>query len=138
MKKQTLALVIISLLLLAAPFGARSQADRSTDGNYTLVLVSPTTKETLYSFTSGVEKIVITPSGNFLRTLTFSIEPDNPIMAFSTPVRIIEVKMFYDVDGDGIEEVIVDTMAVLTRSGNLKLVFHSNGAGNSLPPGWDF
>jgi hypothetical protein len=59
-------------------------------------------------------------------------------MKFSGPIRIIEVTLKYDIDGDGEQETITDTMAVLTKSGNLKFVFHSNGAGKRLPRGWDF
>ncbi len=138
MRKLKLPLILVALLVFIAPFGASSQAYHSVDEDYTLVLINPVTKEVIYSFTSGVERIVVTPSENFLRTLTFTIEPDNPIMKFSGPVKILEVKVYYDVDDDGVDEEIVDTMAVLTRSGNLKLVFHSNGAGNRLPRGWDF
>jgi hypothetical protein len=44
-------------------------------------------------------------------------------MNFQGPRRILEVNMYYDIDGDGEDEEITDTMAVLTRSGNLKFVF---------------
>jgi hypothetical protein len=56
----------------------------------------------------------------------------------ATPVYIFSVIMRIDLDGDGTTEVITDEMAVLTKSGNLKFVYHSNGAGSNLPVGWDF
>lgn len=138
MKKLTLSLGLILLLSLGLSFGATAQAERTVNTDVTIVLLKPGTEEVLYTWSSGLETILITPSKNFLRTVSFTFDADHPVMDFSKPRRIFEVIMYYDINGDGIDEVIVDTMAVLTRSGNLKLVFHSNGAGNSLPPGWDF
>lgn len=125
------------LIALLLPLYSSSQAGRSTRENVAIELYNRSTKE-YYTFYAKVEKILVTPSGNFLRTVSLEIGPGEPIMNFAGPRKIFEVKMKYDIDGDGTDEEIFDTMAVLTRSGNLKFVYHYNGAGNSLPPGWDF
>lgn len=92
-------------------------------------------KKTIFSLTSGIEQIVITPASNYLRIVSFKIDPDNPIMKLANPVAFLRITMRADIDGDDIEEVITDTRAVLTSSGNLKLIYHLNGAGNKLPKG---
>lgn len=125
-------------LVLSSSLAGYSQIYQSVQEEVTIELINPKTKEIVFVLTSGLERILISSSGNFLRTVSFTIGPDEPIMNFSGPKRILEVKMYYDIDGDGTAEEITDTMAVLTRSGNLKLVFLSNGSGNRLPRGWDF
>lgn len=137
MTRPLLTLALLNLLFFAT-LQVHSQSALSTDDNITIDLIHPTTKEVFYTLESGFERIVITPSGNFLRTVTFKIDANHPIMKFSGPNRILEVNVYFDIDGDGEEELITDTMAVLTRSGNLKLIFLANGAGNRLPRGWDF
>jgi hypothetical protein len=138
MRKLLLVYGFAILLWLGSPSMGYSQASMSSTGDVTIELINPKTKEVVHTLTSGVEKLLITPSGNFLRTVSFNIDPDHKIMNFSGPRRILEVNMYYDIDGDGEDEVITDTMAVLTRSGNLKFVFLVNGAGSRLPRGWDF
>jgi hypothetical protein len=138
MKKLAKTCIVGLLIVLFSASLGHSQSLLSSGGDITINLLNPKTKAVVFTLESGFERILITPSGNFLRTLTFKIEPDHPIMNFPGPIRILEVKMTYDIDGDGEQETITDTMAVLTRSGNLKFVFHSNGAGKRLPRGWDF
>lgn len=138
MKKSNLFFLLILVSGFMFHRQVYAQGYHSNQAQVTILLIKPGTGEVIYTLTEGIEKILITPSGNFLRTVSFDIDPDHPIMNFSGPRRILEVTMRYDTDGDGVEEVITDTMAVLTRSGNLKFVFHVNGAGNRLPPGWDF
>lgn len=138
MKKLSISVLFLVLTSLFISFSANCQSYHSGSDNVTLELKKPGTGEVVHTLTMGVEKLLITPSGNFLRTVSFTIDADHPIMNFSGPRKILEVTMRYDIDGDGTAEIITDTMAVLTRSGNLKFVFHSNGAGTSLPRGWDF
>jgi hypothetical protein len=138
MKKLLLAFVMIILLVLTSPCEVYSQAYVTAQDDVTIELINPSTKEVVHTLTGGMEKLLITPSGNFLRTVSLTVDPDHKIMNFSGPRRILEVNMYFDIDGDGEDEVITDTMAVLTRSGNLKFVFLVNGAGSRLPRGWDF
>jgi hypothetical protein len=138
MKNLCLAIMTSIFIMLVLPIEVKSQVYLSSNDDVTIDLIHPSTKEVVFTLTTGLEKIVITPTGNFLRTVSFNIEPDHPIMNFSGPRKILEVTIYYDIDGDGFEEVITDTMAVLTKSGNLKFVFLVNGAGNRLPRGWDF
>lgn len=138
MKNFMVSFLVFIFLVLTSSFSSHSQTQKSVQEEVTIELINPFTKQVVFVLTSGLERILITPSGNFLRTVSFTIAPDEPIMNFRGPRRILEVKMHYDIDGDGLTEEITDTMAVLTRSGNLKLVFLFNGAGNRLPRGWDF
>jgi hypothetical protein len=138
MKKLFLVYGLVTIFWLLSPLEGSSQVYHSTDDDVTVELINPTTKEVVHTLTGGMEKLLITPSGNFLRTVSFTVDPDHKIMNFTGPVRILEVKIYYDIDGEGVAEVITDTMAVLTRSGNLKFVFLVNGAGSRLPRGWDF
>lgn len=131
-------ILTICVVMLVFSTRGNSQTARTTEDNIMIVLLNPWTKEVAFTLHSGMERILTTPSGNFLRTVNFTIGLNEPIMQFSGPRRILEVKMYYDIDGDGVDEEITDTMAVLTRSGKLTLVFLSNGAGNRLPVGWDF
>lgn len=134
MKKQLLAFFTILLFLFST-----SMVWAKSSGNEEGVTIDLINRngEIVYTI-SGSDKMVVSESGNFLWVITFKIEKENPIMNFPGPVRILEISLRYDIDGDGEEETITDTMAVLTKSGNLKLVLHANGAGNRLPAGWDF
>ncbi len=115
---------------------ANGQAKVSNSNEIEFRLKNPSTEEVVHILTGGEEKLVISSGNTFLRIVTFKIE-DNKILKFAGPIRIIELSMTSDFDGDG-EKEITDTMAVLTKSGNLKFVFHLNGAGSALPHGWDF
>lgn len=138
MKKLAKTCIVGLLIVLFSASLVHSQSDLSSGDDITINLINPKTKVVVFTLESGFEQILITPSGNFLRTLTYKIEPDHPIMNFPGPNRILEVNMTCDIDGDGTDELIADTMAVLTKSGNLKFVFLANGSGNRLPRGWDF
>lgn len=134
MKKQRLVFFTILLFLFST-----SMVWAKTSGSEDGVTIDLLNKDGEIVYTIlGLEKMVVSESGNFLWVITFKIDKENPIMNFPGPVRILEISLKYDIDGDGEEETITDTMAVLTKSGNLKLVLHANGAGNRLPPGWDF
>ena len=135
MKKLLLAFFSIGLLMLSSPLKIMAETPENTDG-VTIDFYYDGIR--VHSIYSGQERITISKSGNFLWTITFKVDKENSIMDFRGPVRIIEVTLKCDIDGDGEEETITDTMAVLTKSGNLKFVFHSNGAGKPLPRGWDF
>jgi hypothetical protein len=112
-------LVFVSGIFSLAGF---AQAESSKNENYQLSLVG--SSET-YELT-GVEIIKISSSGNLLRTVTFKIEPDNEIMELANPVAFFRVTATGDFDGDGEPETLVDDFAVLTKNGNLKLVYHMN------------
>ncbi|HSO85294.1 MAG TPA: hypothetical protein VLQ91_01995 [Draconibacterium sp.] len=73
---------------------------------------------------TGVEIIKITPSGNLSRILTFKVEPENEIMELANPFAFLRVRANGDFNGDGEMETIVDEFAVLTKTGNLKVVYH--------------
>jgi hypothetical protein len=135
MRKIQLAIFSIALLLMTSPFKTWAETPEKSNG---VAIDFYYEGRLVHSIDSGQERITISKSGNFLWTITYKVDKENSIMKFSGPIRIIEVTLKYDIDGDGEQETITDTMAVLTKSGNLKFVFHSNGAGKRLPRGWDF
>ncbi|NCB06940.1 MAG: hypothetical protein EOM73_02105 [Bacteroidia bacterium] len=128
--------LILVLLFLVSLFFCSAKAQTKVDNQ---VETSVTIKGKTGTFELiGLENVRITPSGNFLRVVTFQLDKSHPLVQLANPVYIFSVIMRIDLDGDGTTEVITDEMAVLTKSGNLKFVYHSNGAGSNLPVGWDF
>jgi hypothetical protein len=83
-------------------------------------------KDTVFTLTPGIEHVVLTPVGNYMRKVQFKIDPENPIMQLVSSIAVLRVTMREDVDGDGTIEVITDSRAVLTRNGNLTLLYHLN------------
>ncbi len=100
-----------------------AQAVKSINKNYTFTLKNSSGEYEL----TGVEVIKVSSSGNLLRTVTCKIDPGDPILELANPVAFLRVTAKGDFDGDGDDEIITDDFAVLTKTGNLKLVYHMNG-----------
>jgi hypothetical protein len=100
-----------------------AQVETSKNEKFVLSLTGQTGTYQL----TGVEIIKITPSGNLTRIVTFKVEPDNPIMDLANPVAFFRVTAKGDFNNDSEEDILVDDFAVLTKSGNLKLVYQMNG-----------
>lgn len=83
-------------------------------------------KDTLYSLTSGIEKIVISSSSKVLRTLSFSLDKDHPLLELANPVAFIRMTVRADFNNDGIEDELVDKHAIVTRNGKFKIVYHGS------------
>ena len=103
-----------------------AQAEISKNASYQFTLKSSSGEFEL----TGVEVIKISSSGNLLRVVTCQIEPGDPILELANPVAFLRVTAKGDFDGDGVHEIITDDFAVLTKNGNLKLVYHINGNKN--------
>ncbi|KAF0239421.1 MAG: hypothetical protein FD181_9 [Prolixibacteraceae bacterium] len=101
-----------------------AQAEKKITENFELTLKVSGGAE---YFLTGVEIIKITPSGNLTRIVTFKVEPDNPIMELANPFAFFRVTAKGDFNNDGEDEILVDDFAVLTKSGNLKMVYQMNG-----------
>ncbi len=134
MKKLNYFLAVICFLMLFAFGKTNAQTVVSNKTETTITISGRKGTFTL----SGLENVRITPSGNYLRIISFKLDKSHPLVQLANPVYIFLVSMHLDIDGDGIEEKITDEMAVVTSSGNLKIMYISNGAGNELPPGWNF
>jgi len=80
-------------------------------------------RDTVYSLTSGIEKVVISSSLNILRILTFTVDKDNPILELANPVALFRIKATADFDGDEIPDILYGN-AVLTKNGRLKIIYH--------------
>jgi hypothetical protein len=100
-----------------------AQVEKSKNQDYTFSLKSSSGDYKL----TGVEVIQISSSGNLLRTVTCQIEPGDPILELANPVAFLRVTAKGDFDGDDEDEILVDDFAVLTKSGNLKMVYHLKG-----------
>jgi hypothetical protein len=109
-------------------FKGSSQVEINKNENFVLTLVVKVGNEDVREyFLTGVEIIKITPVGNMSRILTFKIDPANKIMELANPMAFLRVRATGDFNGDGDTETIVDEFSVLTKTGNLKLVYHING-----------
>lgn len=118
--------VIFLLVFVSGVLGSLSgfaQVETSKNEKFVLSLTGQTGTYQL----TGVEIIKITPSGNLTRIITFKVEPNNPIMDLANPVAFFRVTAKGDFNNDGEEDILVDDFAVLTKSGNLKLVYQMNG-----------
>ena len=88
----------------------------------------PEKKDTILSTYSAVENIVITPVGNFLRVVTIKVDRDHPILRAAMPYAVVSISLEADIDGDGEKDLYLqDELAVITKSGIIKLVYHYNG-----------
>lgn len=118
-------LVFVSAILLSYTTFAGVEKLQNNECEITL-LIKVDGKLMTYPLT-GVEIIKITPSGNLSRIVTFKIDPNDPIMDLANPVAFLRVSAKGDFYGNGTEISISDNFAVLTNSGNLKLVYHVKG-----------
>ncbi|WP_346855851.1 hypothetical protein [uncultured Draconibacterium sp.] len=134
MKKLTIISLFVFLCTMFFSPKTMAQAEVSTNYEVDVYLTKNVKdddgniigKDTVFTLTPGIEHTVLTPIGNYLRKVQFKIDPENPIMQLVSSIAVLRVTMREDVDGDGIIEVITDSRAVLTRSGNLTLLYHLN------------
>ncbi len=127
MKTLKVLLVFIFTLTLIGTTQAQSKVKKFMNENFEFVLTAKIGGEYVDYSLSGVEDIKITPSGNLLRIVTIKVPKDDPIMELAYPFIFLSVTATGDFNRDGEEETIKDSFAVLTWSGNLKLVYHMNG-----------
>jgi len=121
--------LIFLLAFVSVMFGSLSgfaQVEKSKNDNFELTLKINVNGEINYYDLTGVEIIKITPSGKLTRIVTFKIDSEDPIMEIANPMAFLRVSAYGDFNGDGEYERITDEFAVLTNSGNLKLVYHIN------------
>ena len=127
MKTIRFLLAFVFTLTLIGSVQAQSKVKVLENNNYSFTLTAKIGGEYVDYELSGVENIKITPSGNLLRVVTVKVPNDDPIMELAHPFIFLSVTATGDFDKDGEEETIKDSFAVLTWSGNLKLVYHING-----------
>lgn len=128
MKEFKLFFVLAFVNLTVIPFYGFSQAKKSINTDFEISIGVIVNNNIVISYPlTGVEFINVTPSGNLTRVVTLHVDPSDPIMALADPVAFLTVNAWGDFDGDGTTEFIVDEKAVLTSSGNLKLIYHING-----------
>lgn len=127
MKTVRLFFLLVFVCGIFSVYTGTSQIKNSKVENFELTLRIKVNNEIKEYELTGVEIIKITPSGNLSRILTFKIDPADPIMEIANPFAFLRVTAKGDFDGDNEVEIITDEFAVLTNSGNLKLVYHING-----------
>ncbi|HOI50012.1 MAG TPA: hypothetical protein PK167_11960 [Prolixibacteraceae bacterium] len=100
------------------------------------------TRHTIYfydkygvEFASEQAKSVVSASGNILKTAIIQL-PEGHYLIPASGIKAIRarIKVLNDVTGEMV--TLTDEMALVTRNGELKISFHLNGAGASLPNGW--
>jgi len=125
MKRKSILLVLIFVFTAFGFVQAQSKVDKKINENCEVTLKALINGEVVSYDVTGVEIIKITPPGNLLRTLTLRLA-DEEIMELANPFAFFAVTAKGDFDEDGEIEVLRDSFAVLTKSGNLKLVYHLN------------
>jgi hypothetical protein len=121
--------ILTAIVFVFATFGfvqAQSKVEKKIDESCEITLKTKINDDIISFELTGVEIIKITPSGNLLRILTLRVA-DDEIMELANPFAFFSVTAKGDFDGDGVQETLRDGFSVLTKSGNLKLVYHSNG-----------
>ena len=126
MKKLRLALLIVFMFALISVTQAQSKVEKTVNENYEFTLKALINNEIVEFYLVGVEQIKITPVGNLLRIVTAKVPMDNEIMELAIPFAFFSVTAKGDFDGDGEDDVLKDNFAVLTKTGNLKFVYHRN------------
>ncbi|WP_319591597.1 hypothetical protein [uncultured Draconibacterium sp.] len=125
MKKLCTLFTLIFVFSLTISTNAFAQAKPTFNSDVTISFGNDVISFTL---DSGIEMIKITPSGNFVRILTFQLDPDDPLLNLAMPFAIVKVSLKADTDGDGETDLsLKDERAVITPSGVVKLVYHLNG-----------
>lgn len=127
MKKIRVIFILVFVSSIFSSFNTFAQVEKKVNNEFELILgIRVNGKLTGFPL-SGVESIKITPSGNMSRIVTFKIDPIDDIMKIANPMAFLRVTATGDFYGNGEEITIVDNFAVLTNSGNLKLVYHVKG-----------
>lgn len=129
MKNLKLAFLLFFVLGMFYSNTAKSQAtiERNT------INISLKYGETTYTLTSGTEFIRITPSNNFIRTLTFKVDETNPIFDLPNPwAYFLGASYTLTINGETVELI---GLAVITKGGMVKIRYISNGSGDIFSPG---
>ncbi|HSH19149.1 MAG TPA: hypothetical protein VLA03_01775 [Draconibacterium sp.] len=127
MRTIKLGFLLVFVSVMFNSFHGLAQVDKKINDECVLTLRIKVDDVPVDYELTGVEIIKINPAGNLSRTVTFKIPSDNKIMDLANPFVFLRVSATGDFNGDKVEEKITDEFAVLTKSGNLKLVYHMNG-----------
>lgn len=139
--KNLRAILVIGLLCFLLP--VKNSSAQAEVKHYTATF-SISDGEESYEFDAPAHQ-VITPNGNFVKSLKITIEAGHPLMQDfgGYPNRWFEFNYLYidnGNDGEYTEEdddvILTEGIAKLNKSGNLTIQFHLNGAGTYLPLGW--
>ena len=135
------AFLAISLLCFLLP--VKNSSAQAKVRNYTATF-SISDGEESYEFKAPAHE-VITPNGNFVKSLKITVEESYPLMqdVGGYPNRWFGFNYLYiDVNSDEVynpedgDVILTEGIAKLNKSGNLTIQFHLNGAGTYLPLGW--
>lgn len=126
MKTSGVSIAVLLFFLTISSVNAQSPVDKTRNCNFEFTLRLKVNGEIKEYNMTGVEEIKITPVGNYTRIVTCRLA-DNEIMELANPFLFLTGSARGDFNGDGVEEVIYDSFSVLTKSGNLKLVYHYKG-----------
>jgi hypothetical protein len=130
MKKITRAFIVMFVMGILFSNQGYSQAKLESND---LVNITLTKNGISYRLTSGTEKVWITPVNNLVRMVTFKIDETNPILDLADPYAAF-LGAGYTVTVNG-EPVRLIGVVVITKSGNVKLMYTMNGSGCVFSPG---
>ncbi len=126
MKKPRNLGLLVLLFIFVSPNQIFAQVTSIENNSFELGLRIVQTGDTYY-LSGGTEEIHITPSGNFKRTITFQLDPNDPFLALAMPYAVMRISLSADIDNDGIDDVrLRDKRMVITPSGIVKVDFHYN------------
>ncbi|WP_347839166.1 hypothetical protein [uncultured Draconibacterium sp.] len=125
MKRLCTLFALVFVFSLTVPKSSSAQVKQTETYDVTIKFGNDVVSFTL---NSGVESIKISPSGNYLKILTFQLDADDPLLNLAMPYAVVKISLNADIDGDGKTDLsLKDKRAVITPSGNVKLVYHYNG-----------
>ncbi|WP_297089298.1 hypothetical protein [uncultured Draconibacterium sp.] len=126
MKRLCTLFALVFVFSLTVPKSSSAQVKQTETYDVTIKFGNDVVSFTL---NSGVESIKISPSGNYLKILTFQLDADDPLLNLAMPYAVVKISLNADIDGDGKTDLsLKDKRAVITPSGNVKLVYHYNGS----------
>jgi hypothetical protein len=125
MKSLKILVIALFAICIFNVDNANAQAEQKYAYDIEMYLVSVSTGDTAFVISSGIEQVVVTPIGNYLRMVTFKIADEEPIMEIANPFAFLRLTATGDFDGDGFDETLVDNRSILTKNGNLKFVYHN-------------
>lgn len=126
MKRLCTLFALVFVFSLTVPKSSSAQVKQTETYDVTIKFGNDVVSFTL---NSGVESLKISPSGNYLKILTFQLDADDPLLNLAMPYAVVTISLNADIDGDGKTDLsLKDKRAVITPSGNVKLVYHYNGS----------
>ncbi len=125
--------LVVLLLTLATATKSFAQAEVNFEGTVTLSIHHPGPDDPWTTIESTGYKTTLTPSGNLVKTIYFTIPEGNYKIPEKGKSYIgVRLPFTYDENGDP-ETYLVDSNVMINKRGELKILLHDNGSGIETP-----